>query len=313
MVLEEQTLHYFLKAFSLLFIILLYFFYFLFFREITLKNEVFNITKNQNYLNVVDDNINDNFVNIIIYKSFLNLFKSKLHYGKFKLSENRNFKSLIETITKPSNVLEKIIIIEGSSIISLNLKLKKMFDKYQTLEYNQLIADTYYFNNGLSFQKFKEQLHIHKKKIEKKYNKSPLSKKFTFDEILVIGSLLEKEGLDYNDKKNIYSVIVNRLKKNMKLQIDATVIYALTEGNYNLNRKLTYNDLKIKHNFNTYFIYGLPPMPISYVGSKTIELILENYKTNYLFYFFNTLKGKHIYSTNYINHLKKLNEYRSKK
>ena len=129
---------------------------------------------------------------------------------------------------------------------------------------------------------------------------------------MIIGSLLEKEGLDYNDKKKIYSVIMNRLNKKMKLQIDATVIYSLTNGYGNLNRKLTYNDLKIEHDFNTYYTYGLPPEPISYVGYKTIELIFENYKTDYLFYFYNSFENKHVFSISYKNHLTKLNEYRSK-
>ena len=99
----------------------------------------------------------------------------------------------------------------------------------------------------------------------------------------------------------------------MKLQIDATVIYAITKGKQSLNRNLNYNDLKIEDKFNTYYIYGLPPEPISYVSLKTIELIFQNYKSSYLFYFYNTLEGKHIYSENYNNHLTKLNEYRSKK
>ena len=124
--------------------------------------------------------------------------------------------------------------------------------------------------------------------------------------------MLEKEGLNYEDKKKIFSVIVNRLNKKMKLQIDATVIYAITEGYEDLGRKLTYKDLKLMHKFNTYVNFGLPPEPISYVGHKTIELIFENYKTNYLFYFYNSLEGKHIFSKNYKNHLTKLNEYRSK-
>jgi UPF0755 protein len=130
---------------------------------------------------------------------------------------------------------------------------------------------------------------------------------------LVIASLLEKEGTDYEDKKKIYSVIINRLKLNMKLQIDATVIFSLTEGKRKLGRKLTYTDLKIDNSYNTYKNYGLPPGPISYVGYKTIELIFEDYKTDYLFYFYNSQENKHIFSKNYKNHLKRLNEYRSKK
>ena len=46
----------------------------------------------------------------------------------------------------------------------------------------------------------------------------------------------KKPGLDYYDKRLISSVILNRLEKKMKLQIDATVVYAITEGRYNFNR-----------------------------------------------------------------------------
>ena len=106
---------------------------------------------------------------------------------------------------------------------------------------------------------------------------------------------------------------MNRLQKRMKLQIDATVIYALTDGEYDLERSLSLNDLKLKHPYNTYNIKGLPPSPISYVGTKTIDIILENYKSNYLFYFYNNNLNKHVFSENYKEHLNKLNEYRKKK
>ena len=99
----------------------------------------------------------------------------------------------------------------------------------------------------------------------------------------------------------------------MKLQLDATAIYAITDGNYNLGRDLLIKDLKIKHPYNTYYIKGLPPAPISYVGKKTMELIYENYKSNYLYYFFNNIEGKHIYSVTYDEHRRKLSEYRNKK
>ena len=125
--------------------------------------------------------------------------------------------------------------------------------------------------------------------------------------------MIEKEGLDYNDKRKISSVIFNRLKKNMRLQIDATVIYAITNGNYNLNRKLVYSDLKVNDLYNTYIYKGLPPGPISYVGTKTIDIIFENYKTDFLFYFFNDKLKKHIFSKNFNEHKMKLNEYRKNK
>ena len=74
---------------------------------------------------------------------------------------------------------------------------------------------------------------------------------------MVIGSLIEKEGLDDYDKKLISSVIFSRLNIKMKLQIDASVIFNITNGQYDLRRNLNYNDLKFKHPFNTYLNYGL--------------------------------------------------------
>ena len=99
----------------------------------------------------------------------------------------------------------------------------------------------------------------------------------------------------------------------MKLQIDASVLFAITNGSYNLNRKLYLKDSKIDHPYNTYLHKGLPPKPISYVGKKTLDIIFEDYKTEYLFYFFDYSLNMHIFSKNYDEHKRKLNDYRNKK
>ena len=62
---------------------------------------------------------------------------------------------------------------------------------------------------------------------------------------------------------------------------------------------------------NKYFIKGLPPKPICYVSGKTIEIVLENYKSNYLFYFYDENKQKHIFSKTYNKHKQLLKEYRN--
>ena len=87
-----------------------------------------------------------------------------------------------------------------------------------------------------------------------KYNDNRIIKKYSIDEIMIIASLVEKEGKTEHDKRLISSVILNRLDKNLKLEIDATTIFSITKGKYKLNRKLTYKDLKIKDKYNTYFI-----------------------------------------------------------
>ena len=281
-----------------------------------MKQEFILIEKNQTLNNFITQNIDDYAINLFFYKTLIKSLKFSnlyLHYGKFQINQKSNYIDLLKIITSPSNYLEKLTIVEGWSKNELRYILKDSFIDFDELQYNEILADTYYFNYGTSFYDLKNNMKNTLKKIKIKFYNNILLNYFSFDEIIIIGSLLEKEGLDEFDKKKIFSVIINRLNKGMKLQIDATVIYALTNGTNQLNRKLTYNDLKYKHPFNTYIIYGLPPEPISYVGTKTIELIFENYKSDYLFYFYNALEKEHEYSTNYKQHLKKLNEYRSKK
>ena len=316
MALEEQILRFYLKVFSFLLLFVFYFFYLFAVREINLKNNYFFIKKNENFINIINNNIIDNNINLFFYKFTLKtlLFLDKeIHFGKFKLNENPTYYQILKSIVLPSNFYNKITIIEGWSKNDLNIILLKLFEKPYEINYDKIIADTYFLSEGTSFSTFKKQLDKRFLLIKNKYKDHHLLKKYSFDEILIIGSLLEKEGIDYEDKRKIYSVIMNRLKLNMKLQIDATVIFSITEGKRDFDRKLTYDDLKIENPYNTYKNYGLPPGPISYVGHKTIELIFEDYKTNYLFYFYSSLENKHIFSLNYKDHLKRLNEYRSKK
>ncbi len=313
---EVQILRFYLKVFSFFFIFVIYFFYVFFVREINLKKDYFFINKNENYENIIINNVIDNNINLFFYKLTLRILlftDYKIHYGKFKLKLNPTYYQILKIIVLPSNVYNKITIVEGWSKSDLNNILSNNFNNFSELNYDKIIADTYMFGDGTSFIKFKKLLDKRFLSIKNKFNQHPLSEKYSFNEILIIGSLLEKEGIDYEDKRKIYSVIINRLNLNMKLQIDATVIFSITAGNRNLERKLSYDDLKIKNPYNTYLNFGLPPGPISYVGHKTIELIFEDYKTNYLFYFYNSIENKHIFSLNYRDHLERLNEYRSKK
>ncbi len=318
MVLEEQILLYYLRISSFLIILfLIYSSYLLFFKEIKLTNNNFVIEKNQSIKSIINLNIeNLNIIETLFSEVFLSLnskYIKNVHYGRFIFPNKINLKQFITIISKPSNFILKITIVEGWNKTELSKLLKSFFLEYRDIKYVDILADTYYLNSYETFDLFYEKLINQKKQIRKKYENHELHKKYTFEELLIIGSLLEKEGKENFDKKLIFSVIQNRLKKKMKLQIDATTIYAITDGKYDLNRALKLKDLKIKHPYNTYYINGLPPTPISYVGKKTMELIYENYKSDYLYYFYNNIEKKHIYSETYEDHKRKLSEYRSQK
>ena len=319
--LEEQTLHYYSKIFRIFliifFILIFYYFFNLINKKILLINDILQINKNEKIEIVFKNNIKNYsdidifFLTIYsnIYYKFYNKF---MHYGEFYLENNSSINDLLKIISKPTNILNKITIIEGWSKEQLNKELSKHFSDIYDIQYDDIIADTYFFEKNKTFNSFVLKLINIKENYFKKFNQSKLLEQFSDEEIMTIGSLLEKEGLGYKDKQQISSVIFNRLNANMKLQIDATVIYSITQGNYNFNRKLLISDLNIDHPYNTYKYYGLPPKPISYVGKKTLEIIFENNKTDFLFYFFDNYLNRHIFSKTYKDHKKKLNEYRNK-
>ncbi len=314
-------LHYYLKVFNLFLIFLLIFvilsFVYVFNKKINLNDNNIVIEKGENLEKILYNNIkNINYYDILISKIYYQSNKffnnSFIHFGNFYIKKNSSILDFLNLISKPSNKIYKITIVEGWSKKRLNKELSKIFNNYYDIPYEDILADTYFINKNENFKSFHRNLINIKNQFLDTYENNEIYKFYNDEELMIIGSLIEKEGLDIIDKGKISSVIFNRLNNKMKLQIDATVLYAITNGNFDLNRSLLYKDLKIDHPYNTYIYKGLPPKPISYVGKKTLEIIFENQKTDFLFYFFNYSLNRHIFSNTYEEHKKKLNEYRNK-
>lgn len=130
-------------------------------------------------------------------------------------------------------------------------------------------------------------------------------KKFTRHEIIILASIIEKEAGTASERPRIASVFHNRLKRNMKLQADPTVAYALG----NPERLLTRADLEVDLPYNTYEYKGLPPGPICNPGINSIRAALQPEKTDYL-YFVAIGEGKHHFSKGYPEHQRMVRKMR---
>lgn len=100
-------------------------------------------------------------------------------------------------------------------------------------------------------------------------------------DVLVVASILEKEAKTAKDKKIVAGIIYNRLAKGIKLESDATVLFAnKAEG------KLTTTDKQraLDSPYNTYKVKGLPPGPISNPGAESMEAALNPTSSDYLFW-----------------------------
>ncbi|MEE0515494.1 MAG: endolytic transglycosylase MltG [Emergencia sp.] len=125
----------------------------------------------------------------------------------------------------------------------------------------------------------------------------------TVHEFLSLAAVVENESLFEKDRPVIAGVFINRLKKDMPLQSDITVLYALQEKRVNV----TYKDLEVDSAYNTYMYAGLPVGPVCSPSAPAMDDLLHYEKSDYL-YFFATEDGKVIYSKTLAEHEKAVNE-----
>jgi UPF0755 protein len=115
-------------------------------------------------------------------------------------------------------------------------------------------------------------------------------------DVVIIASMIDREALVPAERAVVAAVIWNRLRKDMLLQIDATIQYALGKT----KPLLTYDDLKIDSPYNTYKHLGLPPTPISNPGLAALHAAANPSGDKYLYYVArNDGTGRHFFSTSY--------------
>ena len=112
-------------------------------------------------------------------------------------------------------------------------------------------------------------------------------------DVITVASLVEEEAKVDDDRGMIARTIYNRLQKNMKLGIDATVEYAI--GTH--KPQLTAADLDVDSPYNTRKYAGLPPTPIAAPGQKSLEAALNPTPGPWLYYVLIDPSGKHAFAT----------------
>jgi UPF0755 protein len=115
--------------------------------------------------------------------------------------------------------------------------------------------------------------------------------------VVTIAAMVEAEARADDERARIAGVIENRLARNMRLQIDATVLYAL---GYHKSR-VTHADLQVDSPYNTYRVKGLPPGPIANPGKPSLAAALAPESHGYLFYVYGA-SGRHVFTRSAAEH-----------
>ena len=183
-------------------------------------------------------------------------------------------------------------------------KLNKAYDELSSYKEAGIIPETYHLPKDIDEKKLIEIL---VKQSETKYEE--LAKKYLkkydkqeWNKILTIASIIQKEAANKEEMPIISSVIYNRLKIDMALQMDGTLNY----GKYS-HIKVTPKRIKTdKSGFNTYLHRGLPPYPVCSVSKEAILAALKPKQTDYL-YFMKNKSGVHDFASSYQEHLRNIN------
>jgi UPF0755 protein len=219
---------------------------------------------------------------------------SQMKAGEYELSPHLSLIEIIDKVARGDAVSQWFTIPEGYTVeqVAKTLAKQKMAEERRFLRLvrdrvgdldlppsfprgsleGYLFPDTYRIKKGESekailramLAAFEQQV---VKELADDLKRSPLP----LEKIVILASLIEREARVPEDRPLISAVIHNRLKEKMRLQVDATVLYAM--GRH--KSKVLYSDLETPSRYNTYRHAGLPPGPICRPGLNSIEAALR--------------------------------------
>ncbi|HET7874916.1 MAG TPA: endolytic transglycosylase MltG [Methylomirabilota bacterium] len=144
-----------------------------------------------------------------------------------------------------------------------------------------LFPDTYHFVKGMTPEEMLARMVARmREQLSPDLLAEAQTRDLTVHQLLTLASIVEKEAVDSAELPLISAVFWNRLKRDMPLQADPTVQYALGKDRLRLTRE----DLQVESPFNTYRRIGLPPGPIGSPGRAAILAALRPARVNYLYF-----------------------------
>lgn len=129
--------------------------------------------------------------------------------------------------------------------------------------------------------------------------------KLSVQELLTLASLVEKEGVELGDRKNIAQVFLNRIDEEMPLQSDISILYAMDEHKVHLSNK----DTQVDSPYNLYVNKGFGPGPFNSPSEQAIDAVLNPTENDYIYFLADVTTHKVYFAKTYEEHLKLKEEY----
>lgn len=212
--------------------------------------------------------------------------------GQFILTPSMDMDTIATTLTH-GTIDVRVTIPEGWRNEEIALKLTQGFgipesEFLKVSSEGYMFPDTYFIPQDASAAAIAKLMLDNFNKKLSAFDENKIKKKgLTLKEIVAIASLVEREASHDEDRPLVASVILNRLKIGMKLDIDATIQYALGYQQKEKSwwkKELTLDDINIQSPYNTYRNAGLPPSPIANPGIEALEAVYNAPDTDYIYY-----------------------------
>lgn len=271
--------------------------------------------------------INDPWLFILLAK--VKGLETKVRAGEYQIDPDLTADEMLLMFAEGSAIQYNLTVIEGWSfrqllaalaedpIIEQNLFGKTNAEIMQILGYpdqhpeGMFFPDTYRFPKGTSDIDFlKRAYQVMQNHLQREWEKRepglPLKTSY---EALILASIIEKETGAEFERPLIAGVFIERLRRNMRLQTDPTVIYGIGED---FDGDIRYRDLRKDTPYNTYTRAGLTPTPIALPGLESIRAALNPAKTDAL-YFVSKGDGTHQFSATLEEHNGAVSRYQLNK
>ncbi len=270
------------------------------------------------------------FITHPLYFRLLAMYEEKtqkIKSGEYRFSQTQSPVQILHDLVQGNTLKYKLTVIEGKRFqdfyqqLQAHPKITRVIDDINDIkaelkiQQNSLeglfFPDTYTFTVGTKDIDVIRQSHNFLRDFldEEWPNRSKESFVTSPYEALILASIVEKETSVESERPVIAGVFISRLKKNMPLQTDPTVIYGLGDS---FDGNLTRKHLQTDNPYNTYMRGGLPPSPIALVGRAAIRAVLHPDITGDL-YFVSKNDGTHYFSKTYKEHLAAVRKYQLKR
>lgn len=268
------------------------------------------------------------------YKSGTHIISSKLTYdemmralsnpaatAKITIPEGRTFTQIVDLLFAKGFIKDKQKFIQVANTGDFDYDFIKEIPKRDNRLEGYLFPDTYEFDLNASEETIiNKMLSNFNNKFKTSYREkiSKLGEDMTLDKVVILASMIEREAKEADDRYLVSGVMYNRLRSKdatlRKLQIDATVQYALLKTTGAYKERLLYEDLEINDPYNTYINEGLPPGPICCPGEASIKAALNpDTEDGYLYYVATgDENGTHAFARTFAQHQANKKKYASK-